>query len=176
MKNKSAAEVKEEVDRRLREIAMLKEEAHQKGLVFVSLTEEQLAKKIRGESSNSPYIYAAGFTSATFPGQPSTNYNAWISNPDPAGYYPMFLSMFFGAANFVDDVGEALGGRDGRWPYMTTAPFSLAAGGTTNQSFTYTTPTGLPLGTYIGNVVLWSGAYFDKGVVFDRGFFFITLI
>jgi hypothetical protein len=53
--------------------------------------------------------------------------------------------------------------------------FSLASGGTTNGGFNYTTPTGVPLTTYIGNAVVWRGELHDQGVYFDRGLFYVTL-
>jgi hypothetical protein len=91
------------------------------------------------------------------------------------GYYPLFVSIFFGAANFLDDIAEALSGRDDRWPYLSTPPFSLAAGATTNKTFNYTIPTGIFVSTYLGNSVVWRGEYHDKGSYFDRGLFDVSV-
>jgi hypothetical protein len=50
---KTDQEVKREVDQRLREIELLKREAQDQGLAFSSLGEEELTRKIHGESSGS---------------------------------------------------------------------------------------------------------------------------
>ena len=174
-------DIRQEVEQRLREIALLKEEAQEQGLTFSSLSEEALTKKVKGETSNSPYIYSQSWTSGTSPGS-SASYRVYIANPDAIGYYPVFASIFFGVANFLDNTrfGEALANgnfnADSQWPYMSTRPFSLAAGATTNQTFNYITPTGVPLSTYIGNSVVWRGSYHDQGVYFDRGLFYVTLL
>lgn len=174
MEKKTEKEVRQEVDQRLREIALLKEEIQHQGLVFSCLNESQLTRKVKGESSKSPYIYAQGWTSGTTPGSAAV-YTVYIANPDPASYYPMFVSIFFGVANFLDDIGAGLSGRDTRWPYLSTAPFSLAAGATTSKTFNYITPAGIALSTYMGNSVVWRGDWHDKGAYLDRGLFSVTL-
>lgn len=171
---KSEQEIRREVEQRKRELEMLREEARQQGLAFSGLSEEELVKKIRRESTQSPYIYGQGWTSGTTPGA-FASYTVYISNPDPVGYHTMFVSIFFGAANFLDDIGEGLSGRDTKWPYLSSAPFSLAAGATTNKAFSYTTPTGVPPSTYLGNAVVWRGELHDKGIYLDRGLFYVTL-
>jgi hypothetical protein len=87
----------------------------------------------------------------------------------------VFTTIFFGLANFLADLGEALDARDGRWPYVSSAGAVLSAGGTINPQFSYMTPVGLPVGTYLGNAVLWRGDYHDQGSYFDRGLFPVTL-
>jgi hypothetical protein len=120
------------------------------------------------------------WTSGTLPGSPAY-FEVYISNPDPNGYYPVFASIFFGVANFLNNAsfGEAASGgnfnMDRRWPYMSSRPFGLASGATANEAFNYTTPAGVPLTTYIGNVVVWRGEHHDQGVYFDRGLFYVTL-
>ena len=54
MEKKTDQERRQEVEQRLREIALLKEEAQEQGLTFSSLSEEALTKKIKGETSSSP--------------------------------------------------------------------------------------------------------------------------
>jgi len=171
---RSDREVKAELERRLQEIAQLREQAQGQGLAFSAPTEEQLSKKVRGETANSPYIYAQSWTSGTSGGS-TAYYWQWVANPDAAYYYPVFTTIFFGLANFLADVGEALDARDTRWPYVSSDGVVLAQGGTTNPKFTYTTPVGLPPGTYLGNAVLWRGDYHDVGQYFDRGLFQVTL-
>ncbi len=168
-------DVRREVEQRREEIALLREAAQQQGRAFSGLSEEALVSKVRGESSNSPYIYAQSWSSATAPGT-TAYYSVYVANPDPGGYYPLFVAIFFGAANFLDDIGEGLSGRDTRWPYLSSPPFVLAGGGaTTTQNISYTTPTGVPPSTYVGNSVLWRGMFHDIGSYLDRGLFYVTL-
>jgi hypothetical protein len=175
MEGKSEEEVRQEVEQRLREIELLREEAQQRGLSFHSLSEEKLARKIRGESSSSPYGFALAWVSDTIRGYPAY-YEVNISNPDGIGYYPLFVTVFFGAANFLDDIGEGISGRDTQWPFLTSYPFGLAPGATVKKTFNYTTPTSVPtLTTSTGNSVLWLANYDDKGTYFDRNLFHITV-
>jgi hypothetical protein len=169
-----AREVREELERRLEEIELLKRQAQEQGLAFSAPTREQLEKKITGESSNSPYIYSMSWTSGTTPGSPAS-FQVWMSNPDAAGYYPVFASIFFGVANFFANIAEGLIARDDRWPYLSSQPFSLTSGATGTQSFSYTTPSTVPRSTYLGNVLVWRGEYHDQGAYFDRGLFYVTL-
>src|SRR5919112_1028198 len=156
-----------------REVELLKEEAQHQGFRFSSLSEEDLVRKIRGETSRSPFILGEGWSHGT-PGS-SASYSVSLSNPDPTGYYPLYVTIFFGAANFLDDIGEAISGRDLRWPYLTSQAFGLASGATTTRNFQYTIPTNIPLSTYPGNAVFWRGSFHDKGTFFDRGFFDVSV-
>jgi hypothetical protein len=176
---RSAADVKKQVEQKTREIEMLEKQARDQGLSFSGLDADQLTRKIKGETADSPYIYAQMWNSGASPGD-SVIYSVYISNPDPIQYYPVFASIFFGVANFLDvgDLGEALAAgnfnNDQGWPYMSSRPFSLASGASINEQFSYTTPAA-PLTTYIGNCVVWGGEYHDTGRYFDRGLFYVTL-
>jgi hypothetical protein len=167
MRKKTAKEVKQELEQRLREIESLKEEAEQKGLGVRYLSEKELVGKITGKTSNSPYVYLVIHTLQTTPGS-SAALVLNISNPDPVRHRPLFVSMFFGLANFFD-VPELLSGRDAQWPYVSTPWFSLAAGATTSKHFTYTVQTDVSRGTYLNNWVLWEGGWFGKGSYLERG-------
>lgn len=173
MPKKTDKEVKQQVEQVLREIELHKQQAQQRGLSFSGLTEEEVAKKVRGETAKSPFITSEGWTSGTHPGSPA-NYSVSLFNPDPVGYFPIIVTVFFGLGNFFTDIAEGWEGRDKRWPELSSAPFSLLAGASTTQSFSYTVP-GVPLTTYLGNSVLWVGAFHDIGTYFDRGFFYVTL-
>src|SRR5712691_10564553 len=96
-RKKSDQEVKEELERRLEEIEVLKQQAQRQGLAFSAPSREQLEKKIRGETSNSPYIYSMSWTSGTLLGNPAY-FQVWMANPDPTAYGPVFVSVFFGVA------------------------------------------------------------------------------
>jgi hypothetical protein len=174
MARKSADEIRKEVEQRSEEIAALEESARQRGLAFAGLTKEELERKIKGETSKSPYIYGETWTSTGTSGSSAT-YQVNVSNPDPNWYYPVFVTIYFGLGNFADDVAEAVAGRDSRWPYVSSERTFLAAGGTMSPTFKYTVPTGIPAGTYLGNAVLWVGQWLDKGTYFDRGLFDIAV-
>jgi hypothetical protein len=174
MAKKSEREVKQELQQRLEEIAYLKEQAQRQGLAFASRSEEELEKRIRGETSATPYIYGAGWVSGTSIGS-SASYGVYVANPDPTAYGPVFLTIFFGLGNFFNDVGEAADARDERWPYASSSATYLQANGTMNATIIYTTPSTVPAGTYLGNAIVWEASYLDKGRYFDRGFFDVTL-
>jgi hypothetical protein len=174
MAKKTDKEVQQQVEQVLREIELHKQQTQQRGLTYSGLSEEQIVKKVRGETAKSPFITGEGWTSGTHPGSPAT-YSVNIFNPDPVGYYPMFVTIFFGLANFFGNIAEGWEGRDKRWPELSTAPFSISAGGSTTQNFSYTVPVGVPLSTYLGEAVVWVGDFHDIGKYFDRGFFYVTL-
>jgi hypothetical protein len=171
---KSPQEVTREVQRRLEEIEHLREQAQQQGLAFSSPTEEQLTRKIKAETGRSPYIYAQAWTSAATPGS-AASYYVYAANSDPLAYFPVYVTIFFGLANFFDDLAEALDARDRRWPYVSSARTYLAAGTAMNTVFNFTTPTGIAFGTYLGNSILWRGEWHDQGTYFDRGLFDVAL-
>jgi hypothetical protein len=166
-------EVKQEIAHLLEEIKALKEQAREQGLAFSSLDEKQLMKKISGEFSKSPFIYAQAWTSGTSSGS-SASYTVYVSNPDPRGYFPFYVTIFFGLGNFFD-VNQAWIGRDKRWPCISSDRTYFAAGARNSFIFNYTVPTDLPLGTYNGNSVLWEGEWHDVGISFDRGSFDVKL-
>jgi hypothetical protein len=173
MRPKSEEEIQREVDQRLREIEQLQQQAHDRGLEFVALSEEGLRAKLAGESAQSPYFYGAGYNSAASPGG-TFMYEVAIANPDPTDCL-LLITVFFGMANFINDISFGPAHRNPEWPYLSCRPFVLAAGSTTTQAFTLQAPTSVLLGTYTGNVVLWRPQFFDQGVYFDRGYFDLTL-
>jgi hypothetical protein len=170
---KNAETVRREVDQLKKKIEILKEQARERGQAFSSLEEEQLTRKVRGETSKSPFIYAQGWTSGTTPGS-AANYTVYVHNPDPSGYFPVYVTIFFGLGNFFE-AGQAWSGRDKRWPEFSSDRTFLSANSDHSFSFSYTVPSGLPLGTYNGNSVLWRGDWHDIGAAFDRGSFDVRL-
>jgi hypothetical protein len=170
---KTAEAVKREVDQLKEQIAALKEQAQEHGQAFSSLNEEQLAKKVRGETSKSPFIFAQSWTSGTTPGS-TANYTVHVRNPDPTGYFPFYATIFFGLGNFFA-AEQGWIGRDKRWPEFSSDRTFFPANSDRSFSFTYSVPSGLPLGTYNGNSVLWRGEFHDVGAAFDRGSFDVKL-
>ena len=68
---KSAEAVKQEVAHLKQQIEVLKERARELGRAFASLDEDQLTKKVKGETSNSPFMFAQSWTSGAPPGSPA---------------------------------------------------------------------------------------------------------
>jgi hypothetical protein len=167
--------IRQEVERRLEEIQLLRQEAQDQGRRFRSLSEEDLTRRIRERSSSSPFIFAYSWNSSTTPGASAT-VTVSASNPDPTQYYPLLISLFFGVSNFLNDIGLGPAGRNTEWPYISTLPFGLASSASTSKTFSYTTPTGITLGTYLGNLVLWRGEFFDQGSYLDRAFFEVEVV
>jgi len=171
---KSAEAVRREVAHLKQQIEVLKERARELGRAFASLDEDQLTKKVKGETSNSPFIFAQSWTSGTTPGSPAT-YAVSVRNPDPNGYLPVYATIFFGLGNFFG-VDQAWVGRDRRWPEFSSDRIFFSANSDHTFSFNYTVPSGLPLGTYNGNSVIWRGNFIDVGAAFDRGSFDVLLL
>jgi hypothetical protein len=172
---KTDEQVKQELGRLKEQIEALRQLAHERGQAFSSPDDERLTRKLRGETAKSPFIYAQSWTSGTSPGSPA-NYTVYVQNPDPSAYFPFYVTIFFGLGNFFDDLDEAWAGRDKRWPEFSSDRTFLAANSSQSFSFNYTVPTGLPVGTYNGNSVLWRGDFHDVGVSFDRGSFDVKLL
>jgi hypothetical protein len=173
---RSEEEVRQDAERLLEALSYLQEEAQQQGLTFVSLSEEEIIRKIRGESSSSPFIAGFGWTSAASPGTWISNNYALIFNPDPTTQSNLFVSLFFGVANFLDDIGEGLSGRDYEWPLVSAGPFFVSPHTYTTQGFMYRVPpTAPPTGlstnhVHVANVVLWQAEVFGKGTFLDRAY------
>ena len=87
--------VEREVAQLAERIEALRNLARERGLAFSALTDEQLVRKVRGETANSPFIFAQAWTSGTTPGSAAT-YPASVQNPDPTGYFPVYMTIFFG--------------------------------------------------------------------------------
>lgn len=107
--------IRQEVERRLEEIQLLRQEAQDQGRRFRSLSEEDFTRRVRERSSSSPFIFAYSWNSSTTPGASAT-VTVSASNPDPTQYYPLLISLFFGVSNFLNDIGlrPAGGTRNGR--------------------------------------------------------------
>jgi hypothetical protein len=171
---KSAEAVRHEVAQLKEEIEVLRERARELGQAFSSLDEDQLTKKVKGQSSKSPFAFAQSWTSGQTPGGPA-GFSVQVRNPDPSAYFPVYTTIFFGLGNFFG-ADQAWAGRDRRWPEFSSDRTFFPANSTRTFSFNYSVPLGLPLGTYNGNWVLWRGEFFDVGAVFDRGSFDVKLL
>jgi hypothetical protein len=167
--------IRQEVERRLQEIQLLKQEAINKGQRCRFLPEEELAGKVPGPPSNPPYILGAAWYD-TVPLGGSAGAIIYVANSGSTSYLYLLVSLFFGGlSNLLDDIALGPASRNQEWPYVSTPPFTLASGGTTAQSFPYNVPGVATLGTYIGNAVLWAGSNFAQGVYLGRFWFDVTV-
>lgn len=178
----TSKQAKAEADKLLEDIRRIEAKAKKEKLQVSSLDEDALLAKLQGYTSHSPFIYAMAWSGSVTAGG-TGNYTVYFQNPstDP-GHYPVFASIFFGAAAnaLTDETFLQAAARDAfstgtGWPYMTSKPFNLAPGATANAGFNYKVPAGAPPATYIGNTVLWKGAFHDKGTYFDRGVWYATI-
>jgi len=155
------AQLKEEIDTQ-------RQRAHEQGLSFAALKDEQLAKKLRGEMAKSPFIYMQSWGSAAAPGG-FTLYHAWVKNPDPTAYDPVYVTIFFGLGN-IFGANDAWIGRDKRWVEFSSDRTYMPANSTHQFSLQYPIPD-VPRGTYNGNSIVWRGEWQDTGQLLDRGSF-----
>ena len=174
MAPKSDAEVKKALKRLLKENEELKKRAQKRGSAFAGLSAKQLTRKLRGETSNSPFFTGQAWDQFASPGSPCF-FLANYFNPDP-GVRLCFVTIFFGLGNLDPDIASALAARDTAWPYVSTELVILNTDETGIADITYPVPFG-PKGTYIGNAVLWEWTIGgDVGRVFDRATpFYVTL-
>jgi hypothetical protein len=171
---KSEEDVKRDVARLKSHIERLKQTANERGKAFASLPEEQLVKKVRLETAKSPFMYAQSWTSAASAGTPA-NVTLYLHNPDPVGYFPFYVSIFFGLGSLTD-VGSGWDGRDTRFPAVSSPRGDFLANTDQSFSFDYVIPSVAPLGLYNGNSVVWVGNWFGTGTVFDRGTFDLQIL
>ena len=165
-----SSEEKKELNKMLEEIQMLKEQARAEGRSFSAPSEEELKKKIKTKKTNSPYIYMQSWSHGP-PGSTIT-YRVYIRNPDPTSAR-LFAYVFFGPANPVADLGEALTVVDERFPRLAAGPMYLSAGSSTNAQFTIKLPA-VDRSVFLGNCFVFKGSYHDVGSYADRGFFYVN--
>lgn len=149
-------------------------EAQARGDRFESLDEENLVRKLTGETSNSPFFNFQSWSSGS-PGGTIT-YTAGIFNPDAVSYsgFSLFGFLFFGPANFIQNNDTALLGVDDRFPrYMQS--LGVAANASTSARFAVDIPAGITPGEYLGNCFLVRRDSFDVGDYFDRAAFDLTV-
>jgi len=163
---RSEAELKKALERLLKETEELKERAQKRGFAFASLNEEQLTRKLRGETSKSPFFTAQAWDQFASPGSPCFFLGNYF-NPDPQVYL-CFVTIFFGLAGLETNITSALTTRDTQWPYLSTELVTLSSNEIGVADIKYTVPFA-PKGTYIGNAVLWQWSIGGAiGTVYDR--------
>jgi hypothetical protein len=175
MTGESSAEAERTVETLRAKIEYLRQEAGERRERFEALEEEQLRRKVRGQTAQSPFFFAQSWGSAA-PGG-STSYTAYVHNPDPGGYsgFWLFGYLFFGPANFISDTNLALASKiDERFPYSYQR-LSIAAGSDASATFTVGVGSTVAPGIYLGNCFLVLRDSFDVGTYFDRAAFDLTV-
>lgn len=166
-KGLSAAEQKKHFERIKKELEQLRGTI-KKGDDFVTLTDEQLGKKLK--RTNTPFFVAQSWSAAAAGGV--VNYSVSITNPDPISQSSLWAHVFVGPANPVSDLGDFLQIVDARFPRLTqpTTSFglTLASGASQTLSFSINVPAGMQPGRYLGNTVLIQLNLFDVGTSMDR--------
>jgi hypothetical protein len=149
-------------------IDFFRDEARERGDRFEALGQDELIRKITGETSNSPYFYAVAWGSP--PVGSSTTITTYIHNPDPDAYsgYSLFGYLFFGPINIVPDPAQAV-----CTPIDTQFPYSyqrlgVAAGADANATFTVPVGSSVQPGIYMANCFLLMRGSFDTGRYVDR--------
>lgn len=174
MEKEFQGEIEKRAEKILSEIANLEKKAKEEGLEFTSLSKNEIIDKLLGKTSRSPFIYLQIWTPSGQPGQ-TRSYKVGIHNPDSFIQAGLFVSVFFGIANFLPDIGVGLCGRYYQWPVLSSGMFNLGADQSTTKSFSYKIPNDIPLTTYLGNSVLWGWHPHDIGQYSDRGCFFLNV-
>ena len=174
MEKEFQKEIERKAEKLLSEIAAFEKKAKEEGLEFTSLSKREIIDKLLGKTSRSPFIYFQLWNPSGHPGQ-TRLYRVGIHNPDDFTQAWLCVSVFFGIANFLPDIGVGLCGRFHQWPVLSSKYFSLSAGSSTTKDFNYTIPNNAPLTTYPGNSVLWQCCWYDVGKYFDRGGFYMTV-
>ncbi len=166
--------ISREIETRLGEIAEIQREQERKeDWEFRALTQPELAVKL--QRTNSPYFYAMGWTSGTSGSSGSISY--WFANPltDPNQNF-VYVSTYFGVANFLADEGVALSGRYDDWPVLGSERQFLAPGASASVNFSYSVPGSVVRpNTYFINGNLWKNDFFGQGPLFDRAGAYIRL-
>jgi hypothetical protein len=175
MAGEPGAEVERTVEALRAKIELLRQEAEERRERFEALADEQLLRKVRGQTAQSPFFYAQSWGSA--PPGGSTSYTAYVHNPDPTGYSGTWLFgyLFFGPANFISDTNLALASEiDERFPY-SYQPLTIAAGSDASATFTVSVASTVTPGIFLGNCFLVLRDSFDVGTYFDRAAFRLTV-
>ncbi|MCX4672354.1 hypothetical protein OG453_37805 [Streptomyces sp. NBC_01381] len=151
-------------------IEQSRQEHQRKGMVFTSVTPEQLQHKL--ERTNSPMIVSQGW-SGSAPVGGTLSYTVGISNPDPVDRGSLFVHLFIGPANIAPDVSESVSAVDPRFPRLTKPGFAglvVKAGAFEHVEFTIPVPT-VEKSNYLGNSFLFQSTWHDPGTYLDRSLF-----
>jgi hypothetical protein len=145
-----------------------------RGLAFASLNEEELTKKIRGETSKSPFFYLPGVDIR----QPLRALAAYVRSATriPTPLLADLRDDLLRLANFAADITTALAGQNPGWPYVSDAPTIVAAKWRFRRRKIHLhNPNGRER-NLSRQWVLWQPRTLDVGTYLDRSFFEVRLI
>jgi hypothetical protein len=162
------AQIKKKVEEIQEVIEQQKRE--NEGEHFVSLTREEIEKKLK--RANSPFITIQGWSDA-HPGG-SVYYLVGIVNPDPITIGSLYVHVWVGSGNVDPVVGTFLLNVDTHFPRLTqpkTFGLQLASGAGTLLTFSLKVPTATEKTNYMGQSCLMRLNNNDVGQYLDRGVF-----
>ena len=160
-----------------KELATFEKQSRKEKQEVEIISRDALVRKIRGETSHSPYVVSLSWN-ASMPRGSNTSASIGVYNPDP-NVYPasqLFAHLFWGPGNIIPDVGAFLNSADPRFP-------QVAVGINTNPSppINFATVNTIPLpnnvaaGTYLMNWVVFLRNSFDVGTYLDRACVYTAL-
>lgn len=155
------------LSRILKEIEKHRKDAEKKGLDFAASSEEEMREKL--ERSKSPMITSATYMATVARGS-TLPFSVNVFNPDPTTGPGLIVYTFFGPANMVADVGQALSVADARFPKLTSTPTSIDLAPGASQIFqtSIPVPADIAPGRYLVNAFLFRSIAFDVGFYLDR--------
>ena len=162
------------VEKIRRDIERERKKAERKGLKFTAPSDDELMRKLG--RINSPMINFQTWGDA--PAGGTVNYTLGITNPDAFSWVGLYVHVFVGPANPVQDLGDALQCVDPSFPRLTQPDFAgltLPAADSDSLSFQLPVPAGTVPSEYLGNSILFRASYHDVGQYFDRGVFPFTV-
>jgi hypothetical protein len=140
------------------------------------LSKEELVRKIRGETSHSPFIVLLSWF-ASAPRGTTITATLGIYNPDPITYLSsdLFAHAFWGPGNVVNDLDAYLLSADSAFPRLgvgVDAPPSLPI---TFATVSIPLPASVAAGTYLMNWILFLRNAFGVGTVLERASVYTAL-
>ena len=160
----------------LDEIEVYRADAERKQLNFTAVDEDALLRKLG--RANSPMIVFQSWDTSTSPGG-RIDYTFGVHNPDSFGWIWLYGYGYIGPANFVANVGQAVGARDERFANLTRPSFpgqQVAPLTTATSSFSMPIPANIDKTTYQGNTMLFQADWHDVGQYLDRGLWTFDVI
>jgi len=140
------------------------------------LPKAELIRKIRGETSHSPFIVLLSWTAAAQRGT-TISASLGIFNPDPIAYLAsdLFAHAFWGPGNVVADLDTHILTADSAFPRFGVGidappgfPISFA-------TLAIPLPTSVAAGTYLMNWILFLRNAFGVGTLLERASVFTVL-
>jgi hypothetical protein len=159
------------------ELTQFEKKARKQKQEVAVIPRDALVRKIRGETSHSPYIVSLSWNATAARGS-NTGASIGVYNPDPTTYTSttLYAHLFWGPGNMIADVGAFVNSADVRFPQFAvgiyTNPSPPINFATVN---TIPLPANVAVGTYLMNWVVFLRNAFDVGTYLDRACVYTTL-